>query len=380
MIQEKRLVDEFLEFVKVGSESSKEGKFCNIVAEKLRGLGAQVFLDKTGEKIGSDGSNIIAKIDGDNNLPAILLNAHLDTVTPGINIKPTLEDGIIKSDGTTILGADDKSGIAIILEVSRVLIDEKISHPPIEVVFTLSEEIGLLGVKNLDYSLLHAKYGYSLDTHNVYRVTTSAPSHNKIYIKIYGVESHAGASPEQGISAIELAGKAISRLKLGRIDEETTSNIGKIKGGTATNIVAGYAELEGEARSHKEEKLEQETNRIINAFKDVAQESEKTVDGKLLVATIKEKVSREYNRFNLPVESPVVQRAIEAGKRIGLDIQTEKGGGGSDANIFNEKGIPTCVIGTGMQKVHTKEEFIKTQDLVLGAKLLLEILSFSKKA
>ncbi len=374
MIQEKRLINEFLELVRVGSESLKEGKFCNLVVEKLRELGTQVFLDKVGEKIGSDGSNIIAKINGDHNFPAILLNAHLDTVTPGTDIKPILENGTIKSDGTTILGADDKSGIAIILEVLRTLIAEKIPHPPIEIVFTLSEEIGLLGAKKLDYSLLNAKYGYSLDTAYVDKVTTGAPSHNKISIKIYGIESHAGASPENGISAIELAGKAISMLKLGRIDEETTSNIGKIKGGTATNIVAGYVELEGEARSHKEEKLEREINRIVNAFKDVARKNRKTIDGKLLTATVREKVTHEYTKFNLPLESPVVQRVIKAGKRIGLDIQAEKGGGGSDANIFNEKGIPTCIIGTGMQKVHTKEEFIKTGDLILGAKLLLEIL------
>ncbi len=376
MIQEKRLVDEFIEFVKIGSESSNEGKFCNIIAEKLRKLGAKVFLDKSGEKIGSNGSNIIAKINGDNNLPTILLNAHLDTVTPGIDIKPIIEDGIIKSDGTTILGADDKSGIAIILEVLRVLNVEKISHPPIEIIFTLSEEIGLLGAKNLDYSLLNAKYGYSLDTHNVRKITTSAPSHNKIYIKIYGVESHAGASPEQGISAIELAGKAISRLKLGRIDEETTSNIGKIKGGTATNIVAGYVEIEGETRSHQEEKLQKETNHIVNVFKDVVQESKKIINGKSIAANIKTEVICEYKKFNLPIESLAVQRVIEAGKRIGLDILSSKGGGGSDANVFNERGIPTCIIGTGMQKVHTKKEFIKVEDLVLGAKLLLEIIKF----
>ncbi|MCK4352197.1 M20/M25/M40 family metallo-hydrolase [candidate division WOR-3 bacterium] len=371
-MQEKRLINEFLDFVRIGSPSGKEGKFSEVVAEKLNALGVKVILDKVGSLIGSDGSNIIAKIEG-NNLPPLLLNAHLDTVTPGENINPNISEGVIKSDGTTILGSDDKAGVAIIFEVLRVLKENHLSHPPIDVVFTLSEEIGLLGAKNLDYSLLDAKYGYSLDSEKVDVITTSAPSHNKIFVKIYGIESHAGAKPEKGISAIEVAGRAISKMKLGRIDEETTANIGKIKGGSATNIVAGYAELEGEARSHSEQKLEQQTQHIIQCLKDAVQESKKIVNGEPLLARIEEKTTREYTKFNIPSSAPVVQKAINAGKKIGLEIRTGKGGGGSDANIFNEKGIPTAVLGIGMQNVHTKQESIKVQDLILGAKLLLEI-------
>ena len=388
MIQEKRLVDEFIELVRIDSPSKKEGKLSSLVVQKLKSLGAKrcdlkrcdlkVFIDKAGKKIGSNGSNIIAKISGNNNLPPVMLNAHIDTVTPGQSIKPIIADSIVKSDGTTILGADDKSGVAIILEVLRVLVEQNLSHPPIDVVFTICEEIGLLGVKNLDFSLLDAKCGYSLDTEEITSITTAAPSHNKIEVKIYGVESHAGAEPEKGISAIEVASQAIAKMRLGKIDDETTANIGKISGGTATNIVPGYTEVKGEARSHSEEKLAQQIQHIIQCFRDAVNERGKVVDSKSIFARIEEKVTREYTKFNIPATEEVVQRVIKAGDRIGLNMGTRKGGGGSDANVFNEKGIKTVIIGTGMQRVHTRQEFIKISDLVLGAKLVLEILHQEK--
>jgi tripeptide aminopeptidase len=373
MIQEKRLVDEFIELVKIGSESRKEGKLCALVEKKLRDIGAEILEDKSGEQVGSDGSNVIAKIKGESGAPAILLCAHLDTVTPGENVKPIIENGVIKTDGSTILGSDDKSGIAVMLEVLRTLKSKNISHPPIDVVFTISEEIGLLGAKSLDYSLLDAKYGYALDSGEVDMLIQGAPSQNHILIKVYGVESHAGASPERGISAIEVASKAIARMELGKLDDETTANMGTIKGGTATNIVTGYVEIQGEARSHSEEKLNAQTDRIVRCLEEEVRASEKIVDDKKLCARVETEVSREYTKFYSPAESPVVQKVMAAGSKIGIKMQMKRGGGGSDANVFNEHGIETVVVGTGMQRVHTKQEFIEIKDLILGAKLLLEI-------
>jgi tripeptide aminopeptidase len=379
MIHQERLVSEFIELVKIGSESKREGTLCRVVEQKLRKVGAKVLRDKSGDQIGSNGSNIIAKINGDENLPPLLLNAHLDTVVPGENVHPIREGEVIKSDGTTVLGADNKAGIAIILEVLKVLGEKKIIHPPIDVVFTICEEIGLLGAKELDFSLIDAKYGYSLDGGDIDILIQGAPSQNSIFIKIYGIEAHAGTSPEQGISAIEVAGKAVSRLKLGRIDEETTSNIGKIKGGSATNIVPGYTEIEGEIRSHSEEKLNTWTNQMIKTFNQAANESGKVINNKKLFARIDEKVTRAYTRFYISQEDSVVQNVIKAGSKLKINIQTKRGGGGSDANIFNEHGIKTVIIGTGMQKVHTKQEFVKIKDLVLGGELLLEVLRNSAK-
>lgn len=374
MIQKERLVKEFVELLKIGSPSKSEGKICKAVAKKLSQIGAKVELDNAGKCFGSDGSNIIAKIEGKKGIPPVLLNAHLDTVGEDSNIKPIIENEIIKSDGSTILGADDKSGVAIILEIIKVLKEKNIPHPPIEVVFTICEEIGLFGAKNLNLSCLKSKYGYSLDTSEIEKVTNAAPSHNRIYIKIYGVEAHAGVAPEQGISAIEVASKAIAKLKLGRIDAITTANIGKIAGGTATNIVAGYTEIASEARSHSEEKLIRVTKEIIQAFKQATVDSKKIVKGKQITARMEEKVVKEYSKFEIPEGAPVVQRILKAGKKLGVDIGTLRGGGGSDANIFNKKGIQTAVVGTGMQKVHTKEEFIKIESLMLSANILLEAL------
>jgi len=375
MIKDKRLVDEFIELIKIDSVSKKEGRLTKILKAKLEQLGAKVSLDNTGKKIGSDGNNIIAKIEGTKSLPTIMLNAHLDTVVPGEGIKPIIKEGIIKSDGTTILGSDDKSGIAIIREILRVLKEGKIKHPPIDVVLTICEEVGLLGAKNLDFSLIDAQMGYSLDTEEIDRLVTRAPSHNTFTIKVYGKASHAGASPEKGISAIAVASKAIAKLTLGKIDDETTANIGIIQGGQATNIVTPFVEVKGEVRSHNERKLEYETQEIMKTFWKTARKMKKIIDGKLVFPRTEEKITKEYNCYFLAEDVQVVKRALEAGQKLGLEMQTVKTGGGSDANIFNEKGIKTAVLGTGMSKVHTKEEFIKISDLILGAKLLLEIVT-----
>lgn len=371
MINEKRLIQEFIELVKIGSPSGKEKKIAQAVRDKLKNLGGEVSMDKFGNVIGKFSAICHSERSEESLLPTIMLNAHLDTVTPGEGISPIIEDNIIKSDGKTILGADDKAGVAVILEVLRNFKNS----PPIDVVFTLSEEIGLLGAKGLDYSLIDAKFGYALDSGDVKEIVTRAPSHNKIYIKIYGKEAHAGTSPEKGISAIEILSKAISKQRLGKIDDETTGNIGVIKGGNATNIVAGYAEAQGEVRSHNERKLKDKTDEIIRIFNETAKDFSKEIDGEVISPRIEEKVTREYNSFHIPDDDKVAKRVVRAGNRLGFSIETKKGGGGSDANIFNKKGIRTVILGTGMQKIHTKEEFIKIEDLVLSARLLFEIIT-----
>jgi len=375
MINEKRLVDEFMELVKIDSVSKHEGKLTKVLKAKLEQLGAKVFLDNAGKKIGSDGNNIIAKIEGTKSLPTTMLSAHMDTVVPGEGIKPIVKEGTIKSDGTTILGSDDKSGIAIILEILRVLKENKIKHPPLDVIFTVCEEVGLLGAKNLDFSKIDAKMGYVLDNREIDKLVNRAPSHTNFLIKVYGKASHAGASPEKGISAITIASKAIAKLTLGKIDDETTANIGIIKGGQATNIVTPLVEVKGEVRSHNEDKLEYEIKEILKTFWKTAREMKKIIDGKLVFPRTEEEITKEYSCYSLREDESVVKRALEAGQKLSLDMQTMKAGGGSDANIFNEKGITTAVLGTGMRKVHTNEECIKIDDLILGAKLLLEILT-----
>ena len=268
MINLERLKETFIHLVRLASPSKQEGLVASYVKEYLNELGIEWVEDKAADALGATCGNIIGWLDGEGEIP-LMLNAHLDTVQkPAEEVVVREENGILKSDGTTILGADDKSGVAIILEVLRVIKENNLPHPPLQPVFTICEEIGLLGAKHLDYSLLKAKWGLVLDGGNPAEIIHRAPTANRLQFVVIGKAAHAGVHPEEGINAIWLAAKAISSLQLGRIDEETTCNLGLIEGGTATNIVPDKVVIKGEVRSHKQEKLKAQTEKIINAFKE----------------------------------------------------------------------------------------------------------------
>jgi len=255
MINEGRLIDTFKLLVGIDSPSKQEDLISNEIKKILESLGAVTFVDNAGEIIGSKTGNLIAKFKGNTGVHALLLNAHMDTVSPGEGVKPIFKEGIFTSDGSTILGADDKSAIAILIETLRVIIENNLPHGPLEIVLTVCEEVGLLGAKHLDFSLITAKYGFALDATDTKGIITRAPSANRLEIKIHGKDAHAGAAPERGINAISLAGKAIAGIEVGRIDRETTCNIGVIEGGVAINIVPKLVTIKGEVRSHNDEKL-----------------------------------------------------------------------------------------------------------------------------
>ncbi|MDO9575704.1 MAG: M20/M25/M40 family metallo-hydrolase, partial [bacterium] len=256
MLRKYRLKSTFMELLMTDSPSGKEGNLAKLLSSILEDMGLSVGFDSANRVTGGDTGNLIAYLSGDESLPPIMLNAHLDTIESTKGSAPLIESDIIKSDGNSILGADDKSGITCIVEALRVITENKLPHPPIEVVFTVCEENGLLGAKNLDYSMIRAKMGYALDTGSPFALVVGAPYHNGITIKVFGREAHAGAAPSKGINAIKIAADAISKIDTGQIDKETTANIGIIRGGTATNIVPGFVEVKAEVRSHNEEKLE----------------------------------------------------------------------------------------------------------------------------
>jgi tripeptide aminopeptidase len=299
-----------------------------------------------------------------------MLCAHLDTVAPGKGIKPLREGNIIRSDGTTVLGADDKAGVAIILEVVKTLQEKSLPHPPLEIVFTVCEEIGLLGAKELDYNSITASWGIVLDGGSINEVTNRAPSANRFSIKIHGKEAHAGIAPETGLNSIVLAAQAISQLQLGRIDDESTANIGLIKGGVATNIVPNLVEIEGEARSHDPSKLVAITDKICQTFKELEAKSYGNIAPRVEIA-----IRTDYPVMRVEEKHPLIQEVFEAAKKIGIEMHLKKGGGGSDANIFNAKGIATLILGTGMSHPHTVNEILKIDELVKSASLLLTLLS-----
>jgi tripeptide aminopeptidase len=378
MINQERMKNLLLELVQIPSHSRKERE----VAERVKGLceelGAEVEIDDAGEKVGGNTGNVIARFRG--TIPgaeAIMMSAHMDTVVPGENVKPIVEGDIIRTDGTTVLGGDDKSGICVIIETIRCLKEQNIPHTDIEAVFSICEEVGLLGAKNVDVSRLRARYGLVFDSDDPGFLFTKGPSSNHFEFKIYGLESHAGVAPEHGISAIKIAAEAIAKMKLGRIDEETTANIGVIRGGEATNIITNFVLLKGEARSLDEEKLTAQSEHMTRCLKEAAAKYEVTVEGVTTRGRVDAEVSREYSAMDVPDSSRVVQLVINAARRQGLTVKTMASGGGCDANIFNKRGIECANLGTGMRAIHTVKEWLDVKDMYAAAEITLEIMKLN---
>ena len=368
MVNEKRLIESFMELVKIDSVSREEKEVADFLVKKLKDLGLEVTVDQAGGKVKSNSGNIIARLKGSvKKATPIMFSAHMDTVVPGKKIKPICEGEKIVSSGETILGADDKAAIAALLEALQIIKENNILCGDIEIVFSICEEIGLEGAKNLDISSLNAQMGFVLDAGGqVGKIITTAPSQNSLQIIIYGKSAHAGSNPEEGINAIQVAGFALSRIKLGRIDEETTANIGIISGGKATNIVPDKVTLKGEVRSRNEEKLEKHTERLKKITEDTAQEFK---------AKAEVKINREYSCYNLSSDDQVLKISMKAAKDMGLQPELCPSGGGSDANVFNKKGFPSVVLAIGMEKVHTVDEYILIKNLKNAAEYVLSIIN-----
>lgn len=375
MIDRNRLAKTFKDLVEIDSVSRKERTFAKFLRGMLTSLGAKVAVDNAGEKIGSDTGNIIAYFTGtEQGVPPLLLNAHIDTVQPGENIQVFFSDDTFRSNEKTILAADDKSAIAILLEVLTILKKENLRYGPLEVVFTVCEEIGLLGAKHLDYSMITAEYGYSIDATDVDGIVTRAPGAHRLRFDIQGRDAHAGAAPEKGINAIQIASKAIANLNLGRINEETTANIGIITGGKATNIVPDLVTVEGEVRSHDEKRLAEETKKIVAAFETEVDAYKKNFPSDDGLPLVRVSVQSDFLQMNIPEEHIVVQLARKAAAQKRHPLVCKTSGGGSDANIFAENGILCGVLGTGMRDMHTVRESIRLSDMVKSAELILEII------
>ncbi|AOY75497.1 M20/M25/M40 family metallo-hydrolase [Clostridium formicaceticum] len=366
MVNQERLVQEFLELVQIDSHSGKEGEIAKVLRKKLQDLGLEVYIDDANKKVGGETGNLIAKLRGTGKGETILFSCHMDTVKPGEGVKPLVKDGVIYSDGTTILGGDNKAGIAAVLEGLRIVKEKNLSHGDVEVVFSIWEEGGLFGVKNLDYNKINAKYGFVLDSGGAPgEIITVGPSQDKVNAKIFGKPAHAGVAPEEGISAIMIAARAIENMKLLRIDEETTANIGVITGGEATNIVTPLVEIKAEARSISEDKLDAQTEHMVQAFKQAAEE---------FGGRVEMDVERMYPPFRIEEEEEIVKKIKEAFSQLGLKAYTTSTGGGSDTNILNGNGVKSVNLGIGEKKPHTLEEHVYIEDLVNSAKMVAQII------
>jgi tripeptide aminopeptidase len=373
MINTNRMADTFMKLVQIDSVSREENRLAAYLKNQLELLGAETVFDASAAQTGSDTGNLIARIKGSSGKAPLLFSAHMDTVEPGRGIKPMINNGRITSDGTTILGADDKSAIAILLEMLRVLKESDKPHPPMELVFSTCEEIGLLGAKHLDWSLISARQGYVLDTRDPNGLVTRAPSANRLKFTVVGRDAHAGSAPEKGINAILIAAKAIATLDLGRLDAETTCNLGVINGGDAINIVPKKVEVDGEVRSHDNDKLAHVTQGMIDAFQAAAAAYTDRGDSDLPYVTVN--VHPDFKRTHIPDDHAVVRMAFKAAERLNRPLNLQVAGGGSDANVFFQQGINAGVLGTGMTDVHSVREYVDLADMVKACEMVLEVMT-----
>lgn len=374
MISKSRLKELLLELVQIDSHSRKELKIALRLKHLLEELGAEVTLDDAGAKVGGEVGNLIAHFTGTvPGLEPLLLSAHMDTVAPGEGVVPVVEGDVIRSDGRTVLGGDDKSGIAIIIEVLRSVIEDEVPRTDIDVVFTICEEVGLLGAKFLDLKQLRARTGLVLDSDAIGFLITKAPAVNRLEIAVNGFEAHAGICPEKGISALEVAAKGIAAMKLGRIDDETTANLGLVSGGTAVNIIPNRVHLIGEVRSHDETKLEQQTDHMLECLRKSASGYSLAVNGAMRNATIDADVRRDYEKMDLPEDTPIVRQVREAAHHLGMSLDTVPKGGGCDANVFNHRGLAVANLASGMRDIHTVHEWLDLNDLVMAATIIGEV-------
>ncbi len=364
-VNRERLLATFLEMLAINATSRHEAPMARKVRALLEELGVECSTDNAAEALNGDSSNIFARIAGTVDAPSLLFCAHIDTVAPTEHLTIIRKNGRISSDGTTILGADDKAGLAAIFEVVRMLRESAVPHPPLELVFTVAEEIGVMGSMVLDYSKLQSVIGFVPDsTGAVGKIITHAPAQKHLSVSIRGKAAHAGMAPETGISAITVAARAIANMRQGRVDDETTANIGIIHGGAATNIIPEIVQIEAEARSRDPLKLDAQVEHMRNCFEEAA------VEAGAFVAV---EVTDLYPAFNLEEDSPAVKLAKAALTPMGIAPQIIATGGGSDANFFNGHGIASVILSAGYQNAHGTEEYIEEEQLVLLTQWLYNI-------
>lgn len=366
MINQDRLLNEFLELVQIDSETKYEAEIAKALKKKFADLGLEVFEDDTTAQTGHGAGNLICTLPATKEgVDPIYFTSHMDTVVPAKGVTPLVKDGYVTSDGTTILGADDKAGLAVMLEAIQVLKENSIPHGLLQFIITAGEESGLVGAKALDPSLIKAKFGYALDSDGkVGNIIVAAPTQAKVLATIHGKTAHAGVAPEKGVSAITIAAKAISRMPLGRIDKETTANIGRFAGGTQTNIVCDHVEILAEARSLVKDKMEAQVRKMKEAFESAALEMGGKADVEIKVM---------YPGFKFGEGDHVVEVARHAAAKIGRSSELLSSGGGSDANVIAGFGIPTVNLAVGYEDIHTTNERIPVEELNKLAEMVLAI-------
>lgn len=366
-MNEQRLFRLFEDLCKIDAPALRERDSVEFTKRYLNGLGLEVWEDDSGARIGGNANNVFAKLKGTRpEAPKIFLCAHFDTVEPTEGLEIGLEDGVYSSLSDTILGADDKAGMAPAIEAVASLKENGGDYGDVFLVLCVAEEIGLKGAMACESIRdLGVDYGYVFDTGPpVGTFVNRVGSRSDFDARIIGRPAHAGKHPEEGINAIQAAGAALAKMRLGRIDDVTTSNVGLIEGGSAVNVVPANVVLRGEARSFDPEKLQAQLANMESSVREACAERG---------AKCEISVRNAYRGYHIDEEHPVIANAVESAKNLGFSGALRDTLGGSDANAFNEKGVTTIVCGTGMEKIHTHDEYVSQADLVGLTKLAIEL-------
>lgn len=366
-VNEKRLLDLFKKLVETDSPSGAERKVCDILKSELGKLNISVFEDSSGKYINGNAGNIYAYIDGDIALPPVLFSAHMDTVAPAKNKKCVMDyDGKIHSDGTTVLGSDDFAGICSILEALSIVKESNISHRPIEILFSVSEENYCKGISQFDFSKIKSKEAYVFDLSGaVGTAAYAAPTILSFQADINGKASHAGFAPEQGVHSIKIAAQAVSKISCGQIDDETTVNIGTINGGKATNIIPDKCSISGEIRSYSDIKAVMQYNNIEKMITKTAAQFGADAD----ISFVKNIIAYETD-----LNSCVVERFKKVCSNMNLMPKMVRSFGGSDNNVLAQNGINGIVVATAMNDCHTLKEWTTVDELKKAAELALNLM------
>ncbi|WP_320169669.1 M20/M25/M40 family metallo-hydrolase [Maridesulfovibrio sp.] len=366
MINEERILNLFMNMVRIGSPSLEEKNMAVFLRGLMEQKGYEIHEDCAGDFCGGNTGNLVVRIPGTCKGTPIAFSAHMDCVPPCMGVEPVVADGRVCSAGETVLGGDDKAGIAMMIEAMAHIEEEGIAHPDVYFIFSICEEAGMHGAKNLDSSLLPLKDVVILDASGVPGcVVVEAPAKAVIRMVFKGKASHAGIVPEAGICAIRIAAEAVSAMKLLRIDEKTTANLGKIEGGGATNIVTDTVTLTAEARSSRDELLQDQIEHMRSCC---AAAAEKFGGEYVFESAI------SYPSLHVPDDSPMLRRIELCCNRLGLEFRCIPTGGGSDANVLYGRGYSAVTLGIGMTKVHTCDEYIELKSLTDCAALVAEII------
>ncbi len=361
-VNAERLQDLFLELAKINAPSKKEKLVADYLKKALPELGFTIEFDEANKNFGGEVGNLIAWREGtDPSIPSLFFSTHMDTVLPTKGLKPVIKDGVIFSDGTTILGADDRAALAAYLEAVRAIIESGVPHGPIEFILTVNEQPGLVGATYMDYSKAKSKTGYIFDSSgDVGQIILKGPYSSRIWMEVEGNAAHIALNAEEGNSAILIAGEGLSNMRLGTIDEETLANIGIINGGNLTSIIPGSVTVAGEVRSFSKEKLDQQ----LKHMEEVMQQAAEKNGGKVNV-----RMEKKYSGFDIPKDDMLVKTAETAAQSIKVNPYLTETLGGADTNVLNENGLICLTLGLGFQNIHSFRESISIENLINTGRL-----------